>query len=183
MGEIRRLLDKTRGASGPDANIFTTLVRSPELFRRWLGFSGRLLDGVVSPRERELVVLRTACNCEAEYEWGQHARIAAGLLSEEEIARVVDGPDHPGWGDWERTLLRAADELHERYCITDSTWERLAARYDDGALIEFVMLVGHYHLLAMALRSLGVELDEGLPGFPDPHPVSTGSASPPPNEA
>jgi hypothetical protein len=28
------------------------------------------------------------------------------------------------------------------------------------------MLVGHYHLVAMTLNSLGVELDEGLSGFP-----------------
>jgi hypothetical protein len=28
------------------------------------------------------------------------------------------------------------------------------------------MLVGHYHLVAMTLNSLGVQLDEGLTGFP-----------------
>lgn len=166
-GEIRDLLDRTRGASGPDSNIFTTLVRSPQLFRRWLGFSGRLADGVLSARDRELAILRTAANCEAEYEWGQHEQMASSCLRPDEIARVLAGPDHPGWSDWERTLLRAADELHGRYCITDATWEALATAYDDEALIEFVMLVGHYHLLAMALRTFGVELDAGLSGFPE----------------
>ena len=28
------------------------------------------------------------------------------------------------------------------------------------------MLVGHYHLVAMTLNSLGVQLDSGLTGFP-----------------
>ena len=28
------------------------------------------------------------------------------------------------------------------------------------------MLVGHYHLVAMTLNSLDVQLDEGLSGFP-----------------
>jgi hypothetical protein len=28
------------------------------------------------------------------------------------------------------------------------------------------MLVGHYHLVAMALNAFGVELDDGLEGFP-----------------
>jgi hypothetical protein len=28
------------------------------------------------------------------------------------------------------------------------------------------MLVGHYHLVAMTLNALGVELDDGLVGFP-----------------
>jgi len=28
------------------------------------------------------------------------------------------------------------------------------------------MLVGHYHMVAMTLNSLGVQLDPGLAGFP-----------------
>lgn len=28
------------------------------------------------------------------------------------------------------------------------------------------MLVGHYHLVAMTLNALGVDLDDGLDGFP-----------------
>ncbi len=29
------------------------------------------------------------------------------------------------------------------------------------------MLVGHYHMVAMTLNTLGVALDDGLVGFPD----------------
>lgn len=63
-------------------------------------------------------------------------------------------------------LLRAADELHRDACIGDPTWAALARRYDTEQLIEVPMLVGHYHLVAMTLNSLGVQLDEGLQGFP-----------------
>jgi hypothetical protein len=34
-------------------------------------------------------------------------------------------------------------------------------------MIEIAMLVGHYHMVAFALNSLEVELDEGLEGLPD----------------
>jgi hypothetical protein len=43
----------------PDANIFTTLVRAPGLFRRWLPFGGKLLRGKLSGRDRELLILRS----------------------------------------------------------------------------------------------------------------------------
>jgi len=43
---------------------------------------------------------------------------------------------------------------------------RLAESHDERALIEIAMLVGHYHLVAYALNSLEVELDEGLEGLP-----------------
>ncbi len=161
----RALLDRVRVASG-DANIFTTLVRHPDLFRRWIAFGGALLSGALPARDRELLILRTGWNCGAEYEWAQHVLLgrAAGL-TDDEIERVAGAP-LDGWPDPDRVLLRAADELHRDFEISDGTWRHLAERYDTEQLIEVPMLVGHYHLVAMTLRSLRVELDEGLEGFP-----------------
>jgi len=62
-------------------------------------------------------------------------------------------------------LLRAADELHDDACITDATWAALAERYDVPQLIEVPMVVGQYHLVSYTLNSLGVQRDEGVPGF------------------
>lgn len=166
-GQIRELLDQSAAGTGPDANIFATFVRAPGLFRRWLPFGGKLLNGKIPDRERELLILRTGWNCRAEYEWAQHARIALHCdLTAEEVDRVALGPDEGSWLPFEATLLRAADELHETSTISDHTWAALAARFDTEQLIEIPMLVGHYHLVAMTLNTLGVQLDEGLTGFP-----------------
>jgi alkylhydroperoxidase family enzyme len=151
-----------------DNNIFPTLARHPKLFRAWLPFGGFLLArGVLSARERELLILRTGYNCGSDYEWGQHARIAAELgIPREDVLRITQGPQAEGWSEREAALLRAADELHGEARISDGTWAALAAGHDDSALIEIAMLVGHYHMVAFALNSLGVELDEGLEGLP-----------------
>ena len=61
---------------------------------------------------------------------------------------------------------RAADELHTDSKLSDATWNALAERYNKKQLIELVMLVGQYHLVAMTLNSLGVERDAGVEGFP-----------------
>jgi 4-carboxymuconolactone decarboxylase len=147
-----------------DANIFTTFVRAPGLMRRWLPFGGKLLNGKLPERERELLILRTAWNCRAEYEWGQHVLIGrrCGVL-DDEIARLTESA--PGLVGFDAALVRAADELHGDACLTDATWADLASRYGDDQLIELCMLVGHYHLVAMTLNSLGVQRDEGVPGF------------------
>jgi alkylhydroperoxidase family enzyme len=166
-GQIRQLLDEAVAGAAADANIFTTFVRAPGLFRRWLPFGGKLLEGKLPARDRELLILRTGWNCGAEYEWAQHARLALSCdLSAAEIDLVVRGPDAEGWDDFEASLLRAADELHSDWMISDATWAELAERYDTEQLIEVPMLVGHYHLVAMTLNTLGVQLDEGLAGFP-----------------
>lgn len=151
-----------------DNNIFSTLARHEDLFRAWLRLGGFLLGaGLLGARERELLILRTGWNCSAPYEWGQHVRIAEGLgMEREEILRVADGPDADAWSPADAALLRAADELHADSKISQATWDRLAERYDERALIEITMLVGHYHLVAFALNSLEVELDDGLEGLP-----------------
>jgi alkylhydroperoxidase family enzyme len=151
-----------------DNNIFTTLARHEALMRAWLPFGGFLLGrGVLPARERELAILRTGYNCFCGYEWGQHVRIAEALgMGREEIMRVAQGPDADGWSAADAALLRASDELHEQSRVSDATWAELSETYDERGLIELLMLVGHYHMVAFALNSLGVELDEGLEELP-----------------
>jgi 4-carboxymuconolactone decarboxylase len=151
-----------------DNNIFTTLARHEDLTRAWLPFAGFLLGaGVLPARERELLILRTGYNCRSPYEWGQHVRLSEGLgMEREEILRIAEGPEAGGWSAADAALLRAADELHGEARISDDTWAQLSEGYDERGLIEIAMLVGHYHMVAYALNSLGVELDEGLEGLP-----------------
>ena len=149
------------------ANIFSTLVRAPGLFRRWLPFAGKLLAGKLPARDRELLILRTAWNCRADYEWGHHVALglAAGL-GREEIDRIPGGPEAPGWPPLDTLLLQAADDLHADQRIAEATWRGLEATYDEQQLIELPMLVGHYHLVAMTLKTLGVELEPGFEALP-----------------
>ena len=169
--ETRALLPKivvdgtlTTGRS----NVMRTLVRNPSLFPRWAAFLDGLLNGTLPARDRELLVLRTAWNCRCDYQWGQHVRVAQRLgCTDEEILRTQRDPDAPGWDPADARLLRAADELHTDAYVTDSTWAALADRYDEQQLIEILMVVGHYQLVAMTVNSLRTPLDEGLPGLDD----------------
>jgi len=46
--------------------------------------------------------------------------------------------------------------------VTDRTWGLLAGGLDEQQLMDLVFTVGTYDLLAMALRTFGVELDDDL---------------------
>jgi 4-carboxymuconolactone decarboxylase len=170
-GDLKRILEATPAGIDRrlgDNNIFPTFAQHPDLFRAWLPFGGFLLTaGRLSGRDRELLILRTAVNCESSYEWGQHVRISLdGGIEREAIDRVLEGPEAEGWTPHESALLRAADELHQSSRISDQTWEILASTYDNEQLIEATIVVGHYHMVAFALNSFGVELDEGLEPLP-----------------
>jgi 4-carboxymuconolactone decarboxylase len=158
--QARELLAQAGGPTAGATNIFATFVRHPGLFRKWMPFGGKLLAGKLPARDRELLILRTGWNCRSDYEFAQHVRIgrAAGL-TDAEIERVKDGADAAGWSDHDALLVRAADELHTDACLSDATWAALAERYDERQMIELPMLVGHYHLVAFTLNSLGVQVE------------------------
>ena len=151
-------------AAGTDRppNLFTTLARNRRLFRAWLRFAGAMMPRGTLPRaDTELVILRVAHNCRCDYEWRHHERLGRTVgLGEAEISRVLDGPAAPGWSARQALLMRAADELHERRDLSDELWSGLREELSEPELIELLMLVGHYEMLATTISSLRIELDE-----------------------
>jgi alkylhydroperoxidase family enzyme len=163
--EVRELVG---GSPMGMLNIFRTLAHHPGLMKRWLVFGNHVLGKSTLPaRERELVILRIGWLCRAEYEWAQHVVIGKREgLTDDEIRKIGEGPEAPGWSALDRVLLRATDELHGDACVSDATWAELAKHLNSQQLMDVVFTVGNYNLVSMALNSLGVQLDPGLSGFP-----------------
>jgi AhpD family alkylhydroperoxidase len=118
-----------------------------------------LLTSVFPPRERELIIIRTAWLCGCAYELEHHFENGARAgLTDHDFASLT-GEGFEGSTQRERLLVAAVDELHASSVISDATWGALSALLTTEQLIELPMLVGHYILLAGTLRSLGVPLD------------------------
>jgi len=141
--------------------LFLTLGRHRRLFRGWLRFAGRLMPrGTLPRRDTELVILRVAHLRDCDYEYHHHVRLGrrAGIGAAE-LERLREGPAAAGWGDRERALLTAVDELHAGGDVSDATWASLARHLDDRGLIELVLLAGHYEMLATAIGTLRIAPD------------------------
>jgi 4-carboxymuconolactone decarboxylase len=163
------LLTPYERSDGSVLNVLTTISRHPGLFERFMPFVLYVLQEQTLPaRDREMLILRIGWLNQAKYEFGQHTLGGkrAGL-TEDEILRITKGPDDPGWNDIDAALIRAADELYHDAIISDSTWNTLSERYDEKQLMDVVFTVGLYNLVCWALNSFGVQLEEGIPGFPD----------------
>jgi AhpD family alkylhydroperoxidase len=145
-------------------NALGTLAHHPELARAFHTFNGHILFGTtLSPRQRELIVLRVAAVRQSTYEWAQHVRLAddAGI-SAEEVGRIAEGPGASGWSTTDRALVGAVDDLLADARVADDTWAVLAADLEVEQLMDVIFTVGAYDALAMLLRSFGVELDDDL---------------------
>ena len=153
-----------------DYNIFRTFVRNPVALKSFLGWGGYILSSrnSLSPREREIAILRTGYRCKAGYEFARHVPIGkrAGL-SDQEIAAIKRDPDAASWTLGERALLMAADELVSDHFVTDATWAALRDHYTEQQAMDVVFTVGQYTMVSMFLNSAGVQLDDDVTLDPD----------------
>jgi alkylhydroperoxidase family enzyme len=149
---------------GPTGNALGTFLTSPELVRGIYPFASYIMaDSTLTPRQRELLVLRMAWDCSSQYLWAHHApRAAAAGISAGELRGIALGPDAPGWGPFEAALLRAADELHRDTFISTPTWNTLATQFGTEQLMDATFTVGESAEFATIYNSVGVEPEAGF---------------------
>lgn len=132
------------------------------LFRPFLAFNLRLMPlGKLDRRDTEALILRTAWLCGSRYEWTQHEAIGRRVgLSAEQIEAIAADPQSELLGEQTRLLLPIVPELLEGHAVSEETYEALAQRFEPAEILEAVMLVGNYAMLAGALNTFGVPLED-----------------------
>jgi 4-carboxymuconolactone decarboxylase len=158
--EVYELFDMV-GEPGRSYNFTHWFVNHPELAKNWLVYNRFLARGKLSPRLREIVVLRIAHLHQSEYEWVEHVKIGKHIgLDDSHFAAVQVGAEHPIWSNTERCCLRAAEQLLQSNDIDDATWQQLAAVLDKKELMELIFLIGTYTLMAWVLKVFRMPIEK-----------------------
>jgi alkylhydroperoxidase family enzyme len=150
--------------------LFRTLAVHESLFARMrpLG-AGILGHGLIEPRLRELMILRTCARCRAEYEWGVHATFfgeSVGLKPAEIAATVRAGRDDPIWSAPERSVIRLADELYDSAGVSDCAYAELEVHFTAAQILELVIICGWYHTISFVINAASVQLEPWAARFP-----------------
>ncbi|OHV41063.1 MULTISPECIES: carboxymuconolactone decarboxylase family protein [Pseudofrankia] len=141
-----------------------TFAHHPQLARAFFTFNGQvLLATTLSPRQREILVLRVAARRACGYLWAEHAHLAkeAGLTAEE-VARITSDPGAPFFNPIDTALLRAVDEIVTDGVLTDGTWSALASALDTQQMLDVIFTIGAYETVSAMLRSFGIEPDDSM---------------------
>jgi alkylhydroperoxidase family enzyme len=154
--------DQAQLASGRDIyNMTRMLLNHPDFYRVFVPYVDKLMSRSLLPhRDREILILRTLVLCDESYEEHHHVRIAQTLgmsVPEVEAAKTGQGTV---LGAFDRTLVRAAEELVNERCLSGETWDTLAKTYNVEQMIEVVFLIGAFTMLSMATNSFGMPLDD-----------------------
>ncbi len=158
---LRKWMPPGTGQTEPLA-LFRLLARHPSLAARMRPLGAAVLGhSSLTDRERELLIARTTARAGAIYEWGVHiaafARPVVGLTDEQVAATLEGSPDDPVWDDWDRTVLRLADELHDDSAASEETLLALRERWTDLQILEAVVSCGWYRLLSGVILTAGLE--------------------------
>lgn len=167
--EVGQILGWSMSVGEEPLHIFQALANHPKLFKRFNLLGGYLLNkGLLPEREREIVILRVGWRAKAVYEFGQHTIIGRRCgLSDAEIGALASDDSEHAWSAADADLIALADELCADDCVSDATFARLAERWNEAELIELVMVGGFYRMVSGFLNSMGIPLDETVPGWPD----------------
>jgi AhpD family alkylhydroperoxidase len=150
-------------AALPQLNIFRMIAHAESAFRPFLRFGMALLtQSMLDPRLRELVILRVAALSGARYEWIQHEQIALALgVTADQVAAIEAGDlDSKAISAAERTVLLFTTEAVAEVRVSDTTFAATAALLAPRALVELLLTIGQYMMLARVMETLELELDE-----------------------
>lgn len=173
------MTETQRTAAGTFAsNVLRTLMRRNDLLDAMNPLGLALLASEhTSARDRELVITRVALRTGSPYEWANHAPAALSTGRTEEELRKVADPDAT-WPDADAALLHAVDDLCADDCVSDATWAALRATREDPEILEFLVLIGYYRLMAGVLNSAGVQPEPGGPAYGEPPVIHRSAAAP-----
>jgi alkylhydroperoxidase family enzyme len=146
----------------PALNIFAMLAHADTAFIPYLGLGGVLLTQLeLDPKLRELAILLVAAHTGAEYEWIQHAGISRTIgIDDEQIAAVQRGDLQATCLSADaRVLLRFTHEVLQRPRADDDTFTALRECFPPRQIVELLLVIGSYHMLARIMTTLDIDLD------------------------
>jgi len=148
----------------PPLNIFRMMANAETAFRPWLRWGATLLgDLQLDPLLRELSILRVArLTPHAEYEWVQHVPIAraVGATEDQVSALERDDPEAPCFSGAERAVLRFTTEVVEGARASEGAMNELASILSPREIVELLMVIGQYMMVARVMATTRMELDE-----------------------
>lgn len=148
-------------------NVFRMMANAESDFRPLVGLGTAILGRQkLSAKLRELAILRVAALSPARYEWVQHVPIARQLgVSDAQIdALEREELDADAFSDAERAVLAFTAAVVRGPRVEDTLFGELTRHLPAREIVELLLTIGDYLMLARVMTVLELEVDEAAGG-------------------
>lgn len=163
--KVQAQMDKVQLGPLAPQNFLRVLAHQPRLMGNVVALGGSLMyRGGLTERQREIAIFRVAARTRCDYEWATHRALfeqRCGITEAQLDALRAMPFAADGFTDEERLLVAAVDELHDHATISQPTWDAMARHWGPPVLLEIIVLIGHYHLVAFFMNATGAPPEEG----------------------
>lgn len=123
---------------------------------------GLMIESKLDAQLREVAILRVGHLSRAAYEIYHHEAVGRGVgLSEEQLDAIRAGDATAAvLTPAQRAVLAFADDVVLNVRAGDATLKAVRAVLDDSDLVELIMVIGCYMMVARLLETTGVDIDE-----------------------
>lgn len=165
--ETRTFFDQWTGGMFRNADqnpVLRTFAHHPALANAFSPLNIHLLSANTLPvKLRQIAIMRTAWITGAVYMWSSHLQTSVSCgLSPEMYGPIQRGGDDPYFTEFERTVIRATEELVRDRRVGDASWQALRAQWNEQQMLDFLFTVGCYVMVAGVMRSTGAERQDDL---------------------
>jgi alkylhydroperoxidase family enzyme len=160
--ELQERWDRTV-AAGPMLDIQRLFFVNPDI--RLNALAVWRATGL-SPRAREIVILRAAFRKESRYEWHQHVRISRDAgLRDDEINAVTNWQSSKLFSDDQRALLAYVDDLAEHHRASDESFAAISRGRQPAEIIAITYLITLYFQLAQVMATMDLQPETEFVGW------------------
>ena len=119
-------------------------------------------------QEREVAILVTAREHDAQFEWCAHEREARRVgVPEETIDIIRYRRPTDGLKETHAVIIEMGRQLFQSHALDASTFVRVREVFELGTMVDIIALMGAYSSTAILLAAFDVQLPEGeKPGLP-----------------
>lgn len=149
----------------PMINVFHMLAHAETAVRPFMRLGNALLfKGDLDDVLREIVILRVGHVTGSTYEVHQHKVVGRNCgMTDAQIDAVPAGAASPAFDDRQKLAIRVTDEVIANVRMAEATFEAAKAAFSHRELVELLLTIGFYAMIAGLLENLQVEIEpDGL---------------------
>jgi alkylhydroperoxidase family enzyme len=158
--------DKTReilGNTPRKLNVARMIANASDaVFQNFSRLGNSLMTrGKLNSKLREIAILRNARVCNSLYEYTQHVPIAKSTgVTDEQLAAIDNWESAKCFSEVERLVLLFTDEVARGVKGGKDTLAALQRHLGPGEIVELIMAIGFWGMVARILETTEVELED-----------------------